>query len=929
MERMSIKYLAHTLLAAALLLSCNRELQEPVRPNVSPEQVTSVVHYRVTVGEGPVTRASMNNLNQYIFESGDQLYVVDAATNGDNMYGILNLVAGAGDINATFEGDLMCLNNFDPTDATSLSATLVSRSDKIHQTSNGKIDSTVYPSSGADAYAATFTDAIRYFSDFTAQNSFGAHHFSLEQNSTFLIVSVTFNDTDAAIITASGSNDITAIISNNGSTLRSGTVSVEEIDFSKQANFVAALPPTSLQDAEISFTASGGADITSFDDIKNASLQANRYYEISRTNVDLTFFTVQAKTAGTTVVFNYNASGNGIQFKEGPSGTWTDYDNRTITLANEKDYVQFRGKRTTYNTNNTPIITANKTCYIYGDIMSLCCEGDYAPKTTVPTKAFQFAFKGADYIDIPAGRPLKLSASTLGTYCYNQMFDGCTSLSRAPELQTTLSANVPNWAYAYMFQGCTALVSAPELPNATVGTSGYQGMFKGCTSLTTAPATIVGTSGSQACQEMFSGCTSLANAPVPTSSTVGSKGYLQMFLNCTSLVQAPALDATNIGTYAYNEMFKGCTSLISTPESLPATTLADYCYKDMFIGCVSLSQTMSTLPATVSNTSCYQGMFKDCISLNQGPVIMLQDIKGSSCRQMYDGCTSLVTATGLDNLSSSGTIGANGCYQMFRNCGELSSTPNTLKPETLSSAAYYQMYYNCAKITVAPEIHATTVGTSSCEQMFYGCKRLRTAPPSLSVSNVVEKAFKGMFTNCTSLVSTPDFTGMTTVGVEGCMNMFLGCTNLTSSTDLPATSLGTSAYNSMFKNTGLKSAPSLPATTLATTCYQSMMEGCKDLEGPVLLPAPTLVTSCYTTMFKGASKLNSVVCLATSGISTDNCSNWLQSVSSTGTFVRPYASRDSWTLNSASGIPTGWIVKDSGIDPIFDGNGAFDPEEQL
>ena len=927
MRRISIKYLAHLLLTVALLLSCNRELQEPARPDVSSGHVTSVVHYRVTVGEGPVTRASMNNLNQYIFESGDQLYVVDAATSGENMYGILNLVAGAGDINATFEGDLMCLNSFEPLDATSLSATLVSRNDKIHSTSDGKITGTTYPSSGADAYAANFTDAVRYFSDFTAQNTFGAHHFSLEQNSTFIIVSVTFTDSETADITASGSDDITAIISNNGSTLRSGTVTVEEIDFSTQAIFVAAFAPTNLQDAEISFTTSGGADITSFDDIKDASLQANRYYQISRSNVDLTFFTVQAKTAGTTVVFNYNDPGDGIQFKEGPSGTWTDYDDRTITLANEKDYVQFRGKRTTYNTDGTPIITANKTCYIYGDIMSLCCDSGYNPNTSVPTKAFQFAFKGATFIDIPAGRPLKLTARTLNTYCYNQMFDGCTSLSRAPELQTTLSANVPNWAYAYMFQGCTALLSAPELPDKTVGTSGYQGMFKGCTSLTTAPATIVGTSGTQACQEMFYGCTSLANAPVPTSNTVGSKGYLQMFMNCTSLVQAPALNATSIGSQAYNDMFRGCTSLISTPPSLPANTLASNCYKYMFYGCTSLLQTMSTLPATESKAGCYLGMFRGCISLNQGPEIMLQDIKDNSCQEMYYGCTSLVTATGLDNLSSSGTIGAKGCYQMFRDCGELSSTPDALKPETLSSSAYYQMYYNCAKITVAPEIHATTVGTSSCEQMFYGCKRLRTAPPGLSVSNVVEKAFKGMFTNCTSLVSTPDFTGMTTIGLEGCMNMFLGCTNLTRATELPATTLGTSAYNSMFKNTGLKSAPSLPATTLASTCYQSMMEGCKDLEGPVLLPAPTLATNCYVTMFKGASKLNSVVCLATSGISTDNCSDWLQNVSSTGTFVRPNGI--SWTPDSASGIPTGWEVKDSGIDPIFDDDGAFNPEEQL
>ena len=921
MMTLRIKYLALALLSAALLFSCAKEWQGPDGPGGSEGRITSVVHYRVTAGEGLETKSSLNNQNQYIFETGDQLYVVS----GTDMYGVLNLVAGAGDTHATFEGDLMCLNNFTPTDATSLSATLVSRDDKIHSCADGKLTNTAYPNSGADAYAATFADAIRYFSDFTAVNTFGAHSFSLVQQSTFLVFAITFNDAEATII--NGESTVTATIANNGAPLRTGPVAVAEIDFSDQVNFVAAFSAsTALTGATVSFATTGETPIGSADGITDATLLANRYYEVSRSHVDLEFFTVQAREAGTTVAFNYSGD---VEYRLN-SGTWTPYSS-PVTLVNQKDYVQFRSKRTDYK-DGTPVFTADKPVFIYGDIMSLICDPSYNKKTTLADNAFLKAFKDATLIDIPAGRPLMLTATTLNTSCYNSMFLGCTSLSRPPELQTTLTANVPDSAFAHMFKGCTALVSAPELPslNSTtsteisVGSKGYQEMFSGCKALTTAPATIVGTSGQQACDNMFYGCKSLANAPALPSLSVGDKGYFRMFSGCSSLVQAPELPATTIGTSCYQEMFANCTALVSTPPELPATGLATSCYYDMFNGCQSLSNAMAVLPATTSAGSCYREMFQGCISLNHAPEIRLEDIGASSCRSMFNGCTSLVTVTGLENATS---VGSSGCLCMFKDCGELISTPLELKATSLSASAYYQMFYGCAKITVAPDIKATNVSTNSCYQMFYGCRRLRTPPPVLAVATVSEKAFKEMFRGCNSLSTAPDFTGMAQVGLEGCMNMFYGCSNLTTPPELPATSLSTSAYQGMFLGSALTEVPLLPATTLATQCYQDMFNACKYLEGPAVLPAPTLVTKCYYKMFYGASKLNSVVCLATDHSVEDCTTNWLWGVAATGTFVRPAGV--TWATDSPSGIPTGWTDQDSGIDPIFPDGGPFDPEEEI
>ena len=86
------------------------------------------------------------------------------------------------------------------------------------------------------------------------------------------------------------------------------------------------------------------------------------------------------------------------------------------------------------------------------------------------------------------------------------MFNGCTSLTTAPELPAT---TLTNYCYRSMFNGCTSLVTAPELPATTLAESCYANMFEGCTNLTTAP-NLPATTLTQGCYwEMFGGCTSL------------------------------------------------------------------------------------------------------------------------------------------------------------------------------------------------------------------------------------------------------------------------------------------------------------------------------------------------------------------------------------------------------------------------------------
>ena len=86
-----------------------------------------------------------------------------------------------------------------------------------------------------------------------------------------------------------------------------------------------------------------------------------------------------------------------------------------------------------------------------------------------------------------------------------------------------------------MFQGCSSLTTAPELPATTLATMCYFSMFYNCTGLTTAPE-------------------------LPAI-TLSSECYRFMFYGCSSLTTAPELPATTLTTYCYNYMFGNCSNL--------------------------------------------------------------------------------------------------------------------------------------------------------------------------------------------------------------------------------------------------------------------------------------------------------------------------------------------------------------------------------
>ena len=97
----------------------------------------------------------------------------------------------------------------------------------------------------------------------------------------------------------------------------------------------------------------------------------------------------------------------------------------------------------------------------------------------------------------------------------------------------------------------------------------------------------------------------------------------------------------------------------------------------------------------------------------------------------------------------------------------------------------------------------------------------------------------------------------------------------------------------------------LPAITLSQQCYRDMFMSCTSLIAGPSLPAPTLQRNCYRNMFYGCSSLSYIKCLATNISAANSTSLWVDSVASSGTFIKN--SSTSWTTGT-SGIPSGWTV---------------------
>lgn len=539
------------LMLATLVLSCARE-SSPVHD--SSETGFKTIHYRVQVSSFDDSKATTaDNNTKYVFQATDSLYVTSTVTDPESgdplLFGVLKLISGSGATTAYFEGDLVDVNEFEPTSDTPINVTLVNSGDRIHTTARGKLTGTAYPS---NEYGTSLADAVQKFSHFTCGTTFGATRFTLTQQSAFLAFSVSFIRTEVAV-----STPVTAKVFNNSDAnpIWQNVVNAAALGSARSCvDFVVAFPggSTSLADAELSVIWGDGANDHKEFAIGDKDLAVNNYYTVSRTTIDLgNPFHIRAKEDGTTKVTfktTYTTGTGEIQYLSYDLGVddWTPYDGSALSLSKD-DVVYFKGTRANCDcigdtqlftaTDNTG--TVNKVCFIAGDITSLLAD-----PTQFAANAFRSAFSNGTcvdavttpaavtWVDIDEQDPLILPSFT-SSQCYREMFRNCTSLTYVPALPAT---TVASGCYWNMFRDCIGLTRADNitLPATSLQPDCYRELFRKCTNLESIP-----------------------NLPAPT---LVERCYQQMLSDCNKLTSIVCLATNNSGDAYTKQWVSGITN---------------------------------------------------------------------------------------------------------------------------------------------------------------------------------------------------------------------------------------------------------------------------------------------------------------------------------------------------------------------------------
>jgi len=617
----------------------------------------------------------------------------------------------------------------------------------------------------------------------------------------------------------------------------------------------------------------------------------------------------------TTVTFGSNNGNLRLRGKSsiGTSAGVEDYNNYSTILFGSSTPVACSGDiRTLIDYENyTTTSTENaRFRYLFKNCTSLTTAPEL-PAETLANMCYAYMFYNcSNLIEAP-----QLPAKVVPTSGYLHMFEKCSNLRTAPELSAT---TVGSSGYNTMFAECTSLVNAPELPATTlIGENHYACMFMNCTSLKNTPKKLPSMTATMNCYaNMFEGCVNITSAPELPATTLHDWCYDSMFKGCVNLINVPAeLPAKKVSVICYRYMFSGCVNLKKVPR-LPATELANYCYQRMFEGCTSL-ETAPELPAITLALGCYEGMFGGCTSLRKAPKLEAKTLVSSCYASMYEGCSNLneITMLATDitafccldqwvkDVASIGTFYKAASTKLFvqdnydgipigdwivKNYGEnIDNTPYV----TFSADAEQTLTMSKAVATLQysvnggewEELGTTTVtfGGNYGDLRLRGNSLIGTAVDkednfsNISFGNNTSVACSGdirtlinyenyinaetknarfcrLFLNCTSLTTAPELPA-TTLASDCYVSMFQG-TSLTTAPVLPAIALAANCYEFMFRNcTSLTTAPELPATTLAVNCYKHMFGSCKNLKVSPKLPATTLASNCYASMFEGTS----------------------------------------------------------------------------
>ena len=191
------------------------------------------------------------------------------------------------------------------------------------------------------------------------------------------------------------------------------------------------------------------------------------------------YLTIVALEDGLTAKLSINA----CEYCVDGDGNWkslpTDTETETINAGHT---LSFRGNLTPKSNNGIGTFTVNKFHNLKGNCMSMLFGDDAKDCFSLAGKSYAFynLFKENDKL-INVSKSF-LPATSIVSYCYYGMFEGCVSLQTTPNLP---AKTIPIYCYRGMFLNCKSLLSSPILQAKKLEYGSYGSMFTGCTKLNT------------------------------------------------------------------------------------------------------------------------------------------------------------------------------------------------------------------------------------------------------------------------------------------------------------------------------------------------------------------------------------------------------------------------------------------------------------
>ena len=228
----------------------------------------------------------------------------------------------------------------------------------------------------------------------------------------------------------------------------------------------------------------------------------------------------------------YGGNGsNTFQYSLDSGSTWNNLRiGQTSPSINKGDKIMWKASGLGINAEaGIGTIRPSASASVEGNIMSLIYSDNFSGQTAIQNN-FQLRklFSGATHLT--SAENMVLPATSLRKQCYSQMFQGCTSMAKAPDTigSSATSWNGGDYVMSDMFHGCTSLttVSPNLLPALNLSTACYWYMFEDCTSLTATPILAATSTVNQCYQGMFKNCSSLNTVTCLLSSATSFSEWL-------------------------------------------------------------------------------------------------------------------------------------------------------------------------------------------------------------------------------------------------------------------------------------------------------------------------------------------------------------------------------------------------------------------